>query len=171
MKWLYWTIGILLGLLVLLTLAGAALPREDAFLAVGHYTQPPEAVWQTMTDYPAQPSWRGDLQRVEHLPDRNGHETWKLTEKGGTSVSLEVAQEVPPRRLVHRFADLPGGGSFTWNFVITPEEGGSRVTLTQRDSMPNPLFRLYFRLICGTKSADDYLANLGRKCGARASER
>ena len=39
--------------------------------------QPREAVWDRIVDFGGLASWRRDVERVERLPDRDGHEVWR----------------------------------------------------------------------------------------------
>jgi hypothetical protein len=62
---------------------------------------------------------------------------------------MEHVERQPPRRLVTRIADadLPFGG--TWTFELAPEEGGTRVTITERGEIRNPIFRAVARYVFG----------------------
>ena len=73
----------------------------------------------------------------------------------------------PPKHLVTRILDenLPYGGR--WEFDIAPEgQNDSRVTITERGWVSNPLFRFVSRFVVGhTSSLEAYLRALGKHFG------
>jgi hypothetical protein len=64
-------------------------------------------------------------------------------------VVMEVAEALPPQRFVTRIADpdQPFGG--TWTFEIAPDVAGSRLTITERGEVYNPIFRFLSRFVFG----------------------
>ena len=61
-------------------------------------------------------------------------------------MTFVIDADAPPRRLVTRIEATPGtpfGG--TWTFEITPDGTGSRVTVTERGWIANPIFRFRAR--------------------------
>jgi hypothetical protein len=59
---------------------------------------------------------------------------------------------------------LPFGG--TWTYEVIPSEGGTRLRITERGEVYNPIFRFISHFIIGqTRTMDEYLAALGRKYG------
>ncbi len=166
MKWILIALGILVGLAALVTLVGALLPKGHEATRTARFRQPPEAVWQVITDFQASSSWRTDLRSVERLPDLNGHPVWKEVDKQGQALPLEVVEQVPPRLMVTRIADpdLPFGGTWTWE--IAPDDDGCSLTITERGEVRNPIFRFVARFVLGhTATMDGYLKALGRKLG------
>lgn len=63
------------------------------------------------------------------------------------------------------------GGPFadSWTYDISPNDGGSRVVLTEVASFKNPLFRVMARVFGQTKYLDEHLEDLARKFGETAS--
>jgi hypothetical protein len=73
----------------------------------------------------------------------------------------EIVEAAPPRRLVTRVADpdLPYGG--TWTFELAPEGSGTRLTITERGEVDNPIFRVLARFVFGhAATMDAYLDEL-----------
>lgn len=89
------------------------------------------------------------------------------TEQGVMTFAVEAFE--PPRRMVGRIADknLPFGGA--WEYVLAPDAtdpGKTRVTITERGYVTNPIFRFVSRFLIGHYSTlDTYLKDLGRKFG------
>jgi len=77
---------------------------------------------------------------------------------------MAVERMEPPRVLVARIADpkLPFGG--TWTYEITPDAGGSRLTITENGEIYNPLFRFMARFIFGYEGTiQSYLSSLEKR--------
>src|SRR5206468_12576425 len=49
----------------------------------------PEEVWAVVSDFAAVPSWHPEIKTVERLPDRDGHDVWRETDRRGYPVRLE----------------------------------------------------------------------------------
>jgi hypothetical protein len=165
MKWALIVVGLLVSAALLVVVIGSMLPVGHVATRAARFRQPPEAVWSAITDVSAYPSWRTDLTKVDSLPAENGHARW-IEEGDGDPITFEVAEAVPPRRLVVRIADrnLPFGGS--WTYVITPADGGSQLRITENGEVYNPLFRFMSRFVFGHGSAmEKYLTALGRRFG------
>lgn len=168
MKWMLWTLAIVIGSLVVVVLIGWMLPRDHEATRAAQFRQRPEAIWAAITDVDAMPSWREGLKSVKHLPDRNGLPAHVEVTSSG-EIPLETVEMTPPRRLVARIAgdNLPFGG--TWTFEITPEGGGATLRITERGWVSNPIFRFVSRLVLGyTSNLEMYLRSLGRKFGETA---
>jgi hypothetical protein len=90
---------------------------------------------------------------------------WREVGGDGT-ITYERTEEQRPRRLVSRIADetLPFGGS--WTYDLAPEGGGTRVTITERGYVTNPLFRFMARFVFGHhRTQEEFLRGLGRRFG------
>src|SRR5689334_8602834 len=82
-------------------------------------------------------------------------------------VPIAIVEARPPERLVTRIADpnLPFGG--TWTFVLAPVDGGTRLTITERGYVTNPIFRFVSRVVLGH---DATMAAYLRELAARLGE-
>ncbi len=167
MRWVWISVAVIAGLVGVIALVGALLPKSHVASRSARFRQPPEALWQAITDIEAFPTWRTDLKSVKRLPDPagRGRLAWVETSKFG-EMPLEVVEFVPPRRLVTRIADpkLPFGG--TWTYEIASAEGGSVLTVTENGEIYNPIFRFLARFVFGYRGTmDTSLKALGKKFG------
>lgn len=165
MRWVLGIAGVLVLVVVVVAAIGLVLPKGHVASAAARYRASPDTVWAALTDVPGLASWRADLTKVETLPDRDGRRAWRETGKDGT-VTYETVETDPPRRLVTRIADtgLPFGGS--WTYELTPVDGGTRLTITERGEVYNPIFRFMARFVFGyTATMTGVLQSLGRKFG------
>lgn len=158
-------------LILIVIAAGVSLPKKHETTRTVTVSQPPEAVWKTITDYANQSSWREDVKKSERLADRNGNEVW-LEDYGHGSLTLETIIAEPPLRLV-RLVSGPGGFfQGAWDYRLSPEGSGTRVAITERGTVFNPIFRFVFRYIIRhnkNETLDAYLTDLGRKFGENVS--
>ncbi len=162
-------LGTLAGIIGLIMVLGLFLPRTHQVSRSLALKQPPEALWQVITDYSAVPSWHRGVLKVERMADRNGHEVWRETYKGGYPIQLETLEAVPPRRLVRSIADEKGPFRGRWEFDLAPIETGSCLTIIEFGDIPNPFFRFMARLFMNPAMyLEIYLKALAKKFGETA---
>ena len=80
---------------------------------------------------------------------------------GGDAIMFEVVESRPHERLEVRIADpdLPFGG--TWTYELLPETVSTRLRITERGEVYNPVFRFMSRFVFGhAATLDAYLADL-----------
>jgi uncharacterized protein YndB with AHSA1/START domain len=146
-------------------LVGLLLPRDHEASRSATLKASPEAVWAALTDTKAFPAWRGDVRSVEALPSVNGKRAWKESGKNG-SISYVAEEETAPSRLVARITndDLPFGGA--WTYDLAPNGSGTRLTITEKGWVSNPIFRFVSRFVIGqTATMDSFLRALGKHFG------
>lgn len=165
MKWLLVVVLVLAALAGLVALVGSRLPKEHSASVQARFAQPPEAVWQAISDLAQAPAWRSDLKSVERQADELGKPVWVEVGKQGR-MRYVVEESLAPVRMVTRIADpkLPFGGS--WTYDIAPQEGGCTLTLTEDGEIYNVLFRFMARYAFGYDATmKKYLRDLGRHFG------
>jgi uncharacterized protein YndB with AHSA1/START domain len=166
MKWVLIVLGVLGALVALMAVIGLLLPREHVAGASITLRQPAESVWQVIRDLGAVPTWWPEMKRSERTPSPGTVERWQQ-EVGGFKMGLVIETDAPPRRLVTRI-DSPPGAAFggAWTYEIVPAPEGSRVTVTERGWIANPIFRFLSRFLFGYyASQEGYLRALGKKFG------
>lgn len=159
-------LAVVVGLGLMVVVVGYLLPVKHVATVTAHVPATPAQVWEALTNVAAYPTWRGDLTAVEMLPADSGHVAWREHGKND-AISFAIEQAEPHRRLVTRITDksLPFGG--TWEYVVAPDGAGSRVQITERGEVYNPVFRFVSRFIMGhTATASAYLKALGARFGA-----
>jgi hypothetical protein len=158
-------------ILALLTVAGAIalvgwlLPVQHEATESALVGRAPEQVYATIANVAAYADWREGVSRVEMLGADSGHVRFREHTSDG-AVVMEIVDGQPPSRFVTRIADpsQPFGGS--WTFEITPEGSGSRVTITERGEVYNPVFRFMARFVFGYNGTmRTFLASLQRRLG------
>ena len=160
-------LAVLVAVVAIVAIIGAMLPRDHVASVTATIPAPRDKVWQALTDVAAFPTWRSEVQKVDVLS--TSPLTWRETAKTG-SMTLAAETFEPPQRLVGRIQDqgMPFGG--TWEYVLAPDPSDSartRVTITERGWVSNPIFRFVSKYVMGHYSTlEAYTRALGRKFGA-----
>jgi uncharacterized protein YndB with AHSA1/START domain len=165
MRWVLLIAGLLVLAILVVCVIGYMLPQSHVASASARFAAAPDSIWVSLTDVPAFPKWRPGVSRVELLPDENGQRGWRELGKHD-AVTYRVVESVPARRLVTRIADqnLPYGGS--WTYELAPDGSGTRLTITERGEVYNPIFRFVSRFIMGyTATMEGMLRALGTRHG------
>ncbi len=167
MKWALILVGAVLGLVALITLIGAFVPREHRATSTVVLHQPVDSVWKVVRDLGGVPAWWPEIKESVRLPDKDGHEVWRQ-KMSGWDVPLIVIESTAPRRLLTQI-DTSAGGAFggTWTYELTPDSGaGTKISVTEAGWIGNPIFRTLSRFVFGYYgSLDGYLKALGKRFG------
>jgi uncharacterized protein YndB with AHSA1/START domain len=162
-----WILGSLVSVIAIIAIIGWLLPVGHVASRSAVVAAPPQAVFDTITDVETFPVWWKDISRVEMLPPENGRARFRQHSSTGAMV-MEVIERTPPSRFVTRIADPDQQFGGTWTWEIGPEGAGSRLTITERGEVYNPIFRFISRFIFGhTTTIDSCLAALQSRLSAR----
>src|SRR5262245_20866404 len=152
--------GLIVALILLLIAIGYALPISHVATREARLPAPPARVFSVLRDVEQFPKWRSDVKSVEVLATTPALR-WR--ERGGNDITFEMETVEPPRRIVTRIADktLAFGGS--WTYELSPQDGGTRLVITENGEVYNPLFRFMSRFVFGhTATIDRFIEDLGR---------
>jgi hypothetical protein len=165
MKWILYVLGGIVLVLLLIFLAGAALPKEHVAGVRARYRQPPERVFAEITSVGAHPTWRTGVERVEILSQRGAPLRWREVGEFGPIV-MRMDESRSPTRVVTRIddPDQPFGGR--WIFELAAADGGTLLTITEHGEVNNPLFRFMSRYVFGHyRTLEQYARDLGKRLG------
>jgi hypothetical protein len=160
---------LLVGIIVLVMVIGYALPKQHVAARAIVLRQKPGDVFALISNFKDGASWRAGLEHVELLPERDGHIRFRERGKNG-ALRFEVVEFNPPQRMVTQIesAGMPFGG--VWIFEIAPAPEGSRLNITERGEIYNPVFRFISRFVLGyTGTLDTYLNGVARKFGENSA--
>jgi len=155
--------AVIVGAGLLVVIIGLLLQKSHVAARSLLLHRPPEEIFRLISDVKAAPAWRPDVQSVELLEPVNGHIRFREKGRNG-AITMEIVESNSPSRMVTRIADpgLPFGG--IWIFDIAPTADGSRLNITERGEIYNPIFRFVSRFVLGyDRTLDAYLTNLSRK--------
>jgi hypothetical protein len=143
MKWVLWTVVSLIAIVGLVALIGYFLPVNHEASRSADFDQPPDAVFALLRDIEGYKAW------------------WP-----GADVKSEVVDSAPPSTIVTRIVGETQFGG-TWTIAIAPIATGSRVTITERGEVYNPIFRTLSRFVFGHGATmDNCLAAAKKKLAA-----
>src|SRR5688572_33340685 len=128
MKWILWIVISLMVLVGVIAIVGYLLPVGHVASRSADFNKPPEAVHALISDL------------------KNYSEWWPENE-----VNVEVVESVPPTRFVTRIVGETAFGG-TWTMAIASIPAGSRLTITERGEIYNPIFRTLARFVFGHTS-------------------
>ena len=140
LKWLLRLIGLVILVAALLAGVGATVDREHVASSRARYAQPPQTVWDLITDFEAAPQWRAEIEEVKDFTVVDGLPRYvEVSSFGDVPYRIEALD--PPHRMVSRIdsEDLGFGG--TWTFVVEPDVEGSTLTITEDGVIDNLMFR------------------------------
>lgn len=142
MKWVLIVLGALVALVLICLAIGALRPRGHVASSRVDLAAGREAVWAVLADFAGWPAWNSAATGMERKPDREGKPVWVVTGGWGDMPYVVDVLE-PPARLVTRIPEDAGiGFSGSWTYELEEREGGgSRLTITERGEVSNPLFR------------------------------
>ena len=143
---------------LLMVAVGYALPVAHVASQTATFPRAPQRVFDALVDVESYPKWRSDVKRVE-VVSQGPPKRWR--ESGSDDITFETVEVEPPTRLVVRIADenLPFGGA--WTYELVPEGGGTRLTITERGEVYNPVFRFMSRFVFGhTATIEKFLGDL-----------
>jgi hypothetical protein len=166
MRVLLWLGLALVGLTGVVALVGWLLPVGHTATRSATIARPTADVYASIADVAAYPQWWSDISRVEMLPAEPGAMRFREHTSSGPVV-MEVVEAAPPHRFVTRIADpgQPFGG--TWTFELAPEPAGTRLPITERGEVYNPIFRFMSRFVFGqTGTMERFLRALSARLGA-----
>jgi uncharacterized protein YndB with AHSA1/START domain len=162
-------IGGLALLVGIIALVGSRLPKGHVASRSIVLRQPPERVYALVRDFGSAPRWRGDVRQMEVDAPSGGPVYFREIGKNGT-VNYELVEDIPAQRMVTRIRDTDLGYSGQWIYTFAPQNGGTRVTITEDGEVSNVIFRFMSRYIFGqTATIDSYLTSLAKHFGEDAA--
>lgn len=136
---------------------GAALPAGHVVTESRTVPAPLDAVWARIVDFDHQEGWRSTVSDVRAVGG-----TIEEIDAWGDVLALAVEERVEGERLVLR---VLGDGAFggTWTFTLAPEDGGTKVQITEIGEIRPPLLRVVAKLAFDLhETARTWLADLER---------
>lgn len=166
MKYVWMTLGVLVGLVALIAIVGACLPQAHAAAKRMMLPVPAKVVFAAIADVEAYPQWVTGVKSVQWLPDRDGCRVFREVGPHGP-MDLAIERREPDRLFVTRIVTegSPFGG--TWTLRLDERDGRTTLTLTEHGEVYNVVCRCLARFVFGhTATMDAFLPALAKRCGA-----
>ncbi len=159
MKFTLLTLAVLAAVVLVVYLMGRMLPLDHVASISGEIAAKPERVYGAITQLDKLTTWRSGLKKVEVESSGNRyveHADWGV-------MPLKILERTPFSKFVTEIDDPSLGFGGTWTFNIEATPAGSRLTITEKGFVPNPLFRfLSFYVFGHQKNVRTYLEDLTR---------
>lgn len=156
--------GTVVAVATALVMGGLVTPRAHTASRRMVVRAPLDLVWRTVRDVASYSTWRPELTESVASTGDDGPEWRESTRRH--SMRFGVTADEPPHRFGARVLDddLPFTGEWSW--TLEPAGEGTRVTITARGEIGNPIVRFIATHMRGhTAAIDAYLAALAVRVG------
>lgn len=169
MKWILRLLLLLALLVGSAWVIGYTTPAHHVLTRTITVKQTPENIFSLLADLPNMPSWYRGVKKVEMLPPTDGKETSLQTMDGDMVMTVVTSESSPPNHLVRTIGDNKAPFSGSWIYEITSTPDGTKVSLTEDATVPNPLFRFMMKIFGPSKHLDEHLVDLAKHFGETAT--
>ena len=168
LKWLGIIVGALVALIAIIAIIGALRPADHTASITVVLQKPRAEVWTVLADAEGIPSWFSEVKRVERLPDIEGQPAWREHFADGWAPTIVIRESVEGTRLVR---EIQPGGPFSgsWTMELSDDGAGTRLAITERGHVPNPLFRGMMIFMDQTKTMRAFATALAAKLATPAA--
>lgn len=154
--------------IIMATVASVGIILPEQYLAQRsvELKQPPEELWNTLSDIESFPSWRSDLENVSRIEDQYGNPVWQELDKRGQKVNIEVGASQPENARILWHISAPEYKFYRdWLIEIQATADGNTVlTISERGKVYNIIQRFFAHFFTGyTNVVDAYLMAIAQK--------
>ena len=165
MKWILIVVVALVAIVAVIWIAGSLMPREHHAASRVTLKQPPDSIWQVVSDLGGVTKWFPEVTVSERVagsaPDR-----WRQKMGNKYDMQFDVTERTAPTRFVTKIVtDEKAVFGGTWTYEIAAVSGGSTVTVTEDGWVGPPPFRVMSKFMGQHSTMDTYLAALSRRFG------
>jgi len=162
MYWILFVMGLIAAIAIALVVGGLVTPRAHVVSRTTLLPAAPDDVWHAIHEVARYAEWRHDLEDVDVVDPGPPQLQWREMSTR-RALTFGVTRDEPPHRFAARILDedLPFTGEWTWH--VRADGTGTRVTITERGEIGNPVARFIGAHFIGhAKSLDRYLLELAR---------
>ncbi len=139
--------AVLVGLVLVVLVAGAGMNAKHVAKASRLFAAPPERVWTALLSIRQLPYDRSDLANMESPAEKNRIPA--SLEVLGSPVKIEAPIQRPPVQLVVKTVEPNLAYSGTWTIALSPEDDKTRVTIVEEATIRSRAVRFFVRTILG----------------------
>jgi uncharacterized membrane protein len=154
MYWILFVMGGIAALAIALIVGGLVTARSHVVTRELTVRAPAAAVFATIHDVARYADWRQELESSELLDDDQGLRRWRENSTRG-SVTYGIVEDIAPSRFVARTLDEDLALRAEWHWQVSEVDGATRVQLTQRGEIGNPIARFVAAHVTGHAVAID----------------
>ena len=154
----------LIGAVFLAFIAGMNLPADVTVRRRVDLAAPMVDVWAVISDPKLAAAWHPEAKSSIERPPVNGNPVW--VETGDRSITYTQIEATAPRRLTMTTLDASLPYRAEWTIALSEQGGKTRVTITQKATVPEPMDRVRSAWLSGpSKQLDSWLVGLGAHFG------
>ncbi|PJZ75976.1 LIC10604 family protein [Leptospira neocaledonica] len=147
-------------LIVLLVLSGYLLPKDHVASVEKNFSSSSESIYKIIRNVHEYQGWRSGLKSVEI----ESNMIWTESDSHGNNIRFGIIEERSPNYLKTKILneDLPFGGG--WEFEISPDGSNTKLKITEKGFVTNPLFRVLSKFVFGHDATmKTYLEDLSKR--------
>ncbi|TGL63699.1 LIC10604 family protein [Leptospira sarikeiensis] len=149
--------------IILIVLSGYLLPKDHMASVEKDFSSSQESIYRIIRNIREYKTWRSGLTSVEVESDT----LWTESDPHGNEIRFGIIEEKSPQYLRTKILseDLPFGGG--WEFELTSNGQSTKLKITEKGFVTNPLFRLLSKFVFGHDATmKTYLEDLSKKLGS-----
>ena len=152
---------LILAIIAFVFIAGLLLPKQREFVKQAELNSSPEIVFQVVTNFANQASWRDDVQEINVIDGK----TWTEVPKKGTPITFRIKRKVENQLFEMEIIE-PKSFNGYWIGTFEETENGTKVIFKEVVIIENPFFRVFSSIFVDLdKTMDLYMYNLKTKLG------
>lgn len=151
-------IGLVLTAAGFLGICGTLMPASHTASVSVEVGSPRDVVWAAIDDPPSFPSWCDSVDKIEMMPDKDGHRVFRQVQ-GRNSFVLEETAKQPPSLVTRTITDENNLFNGSWEHRLEDlGNGRTRITITEHGTVNAAIPRAMMKLLIGN---DLYLKKFG----------
>ncbi len=165
MYWILFVMGTVVALVVAVLVGGLVTPRAHTATRMVTLSASTYAVWAVVRDVSRYATWRTHVRESVIVDTEQPQLRWRETTARG-SMTFGVVRDEPPVVFSARILDedVPFSGEWTWQ--LAPRASGTQLSITERGTIDNVLFRFLAAHVFGYHRAlDDFLEAVAKQLG------
>lgn len=150
-----------LAIIAFVFIVGLLLPKQREFVKQAELNSSPAKVFQVVTDFSNQASWRSDVQEITIIDE----DTWTEVPKKGTPITFKTRQKVQNQLFEIEIIE-PKNFKGYWVGTFEQTTTGTKVVFKEVVTIENPVFRVMSLIFVDLdKTMEIYMTNLKTKLG------
>nr|WP_315393086.1 SRPBCC family protein [uncultured Duganella sp.] len=159
MKYALMVLGMVLAVGISIAVVGMCTAKDHETSMARDYNASAKTVYALVRNYEDYPKWRTGVKSMA----RDG-ELRYIEESGHGKIPYRIVEERENAHMVSRIDDATLPFSGTWTFDIAEQDGKTQLRITERGSVPNPIWRFFSAYVFShEKTVRTYLEDVARQ--------
>jgi len=132
---------VLITIFLLITISKSVSEQYEVS-SMAYYNCNLKKLWDLVTDFANQATWRTGIIKVEKISDMSGRNIWQEFNSNGQVMKIETLEYSPMRRIVRRLINENEGGEIIWVYDFAEVGEISTLTVSEEGKLLNPILKL-----------------------------